>query len=299
MKVIRPLAIDAAKVISTTAVETHEVWTSGKTFAKGEEVIYDETIYESLIDANLGKRPDTHPDDWLALGATNKMRMFDLQVNTQTVAQGSLTVKFSPGKVFNAVAFLNLVGKSANLTVWDSPGGAVVYTSEVSLDNSSLKVIDWYTYFFEDFDFRSEAIFQDIPPYHAGVIEVTLTSGEEVAIGSTSVGTLIDLGSTQYGLNFGIRDYSVKKFDDDFGTVTFLERAFSKRLTANLLIPNEKLNYVSRTLQDLRAVPTLYIGTDCDPKYSVTAVFGFVKDWNIEVQYHNHSLISIEISGLI
>lgn len=301
MKVIRPIIIDAAKVISSSAVEDHEVWDSGKTFAKEDRVFFSETIYESLVDANVGKQPDTHPNDWLVVGASNKMSMFDLQVNTQTKAQETLTVAFAPGKNFDAVAFLNLAGRYVNLTVYDELGGRIVHTDEADLDNSSLNVIDWYTYFFEDFDFRSEVIFQNIPPYLTGVVEVTVNSsvGEPAAIGSTSVGTMIDLGSTQYGLNFGIRDYSVKEFDNDFGTVKFVERAFSKRMSSNLLIPNQRLNYIAKTLQDLRAMPTVYIGTDCDPKYAITAVFGFVKDWNVEIPYYDHSLISIEISGLI
>ena len=301
MKVIRPITIDAAKVVSSSAVEDHEVWDSGKTFAKEDRVVFSETIYESLIDANVGKQPDTHLNDWLAVGASNRMSMFDLQVNTQTKAQETLTVAFAPGKSFDSVAFLNLAGRLVNLTVYEAPGGRVVHTDEADLDNSSLNVINWYTYFFEDFDFLSEVIFQNIPPYSTGVVEVIVSSGagELVAIGSTSVGTMIELGSTQYGLNFGIRDYSIKEFDNDFGTVKFVERAFSKRMTSNLLIPNQRLNYIAKTLQDLRAVPTLYIGTDCDPKYAVTAVFGFIKDWNVEIPYYDHSLISIEISGLI
>ena len=301
MKVIRPITIDTPKVVSSSATEEYEVWVSGKTFAKGGRVVFSEIVYESLLDGNLGKQPDTHPNDWLAAGASNKMSMFDLQVNTQTKAQETLTVKFAPGKPFDAVAFLNLVGKHANLTVRDGVGGQVVYTADTDLDNNSLKVINWYTYFFEDFDFRSEVIFQNIPPYSTGVVEITLSSGtgEPVAIGSTSVGTITDLGSTQYGLSFGIRDFSVKEFNSDFGTVKFVERAFSKRMNANLLIANERLNYITNVLQSLRAVPTLYIGTDCDPKYTVTAVFGFVKDWNVEIPYYNHSLISVEINGLI
>lgn len=300
MKVIRPIDITAAKVLSSTATEEYAPYNDTTTYNTGDKVVDSENIYEALKDNVTGKTPATSPTDWLLIGASNKMSMFDLQVSTQTKAQETLTVEFAPGSPFDVVAFLNVVGRQANLKVRDDVGGQIVYEADTDLDNSALMVNDWYTYFFEDFDFRTEVIFQDIPPYALGVVEITLTggSGETVAIGATSVGTVVELGSTQYGLSFGIRDFSVKEFNNDFGTVKFVERAFSKRMNANLLIPNERLNYVTNVLQNLRAVPTLYIGTDCDPKYTVTAVFGFVKDWNIEIPYYNHSLISIEISGL-
>ena len=146
---------------------------------------------------------------------------------------------------------------------------------------------------------KTEAVFYNIPPYNSGVVEVTITapSGHLVAIGSCSVGTVIDIGSTQYGLNYGIRDYSLNK-TDEFGNTEFVERAFSKRMSMTLFIPNSRLNYVTNTLQSLRAIPTVYIGVD-DTQYQGTIVFGFLKDWNIEIAYPNHSLISAEVNGLI
>ena len=161
---------------------------------------YSDKIYESLIAGNLNKQPDTNPNNWLDLGASNKTAMFDLQVNTQTTATTSLTVSFKPGSSFNAVSFLNLIGNMISITVKDSPTGAVVYTETINLDNSVNTVLDWYTYFFEDFDIRTEVVFQNIPPYVNGVIEVIISgsTGAPVAIGACSVGTMIELGDTQY-----------------------------------------------------------------------------------------------------
>lgn len=262
-------------------------------------MFYSDKIYESLIASNLNKQPNTSPNDWLDLGASNKTAMFDIQVNTQTTATTSLTVSFQPGSSFNAVSFLNLIGNTISITVKDSPAGSVVYTETVNLDNSVDNVIDWYTYFFEDFDIRTEVVFQNIPPYVNAVIEVTISAstGDTVAIGTCSVGTTIELGDTQYGLSYGIRDYSIKE-TDEFGNTRFIQRAFSKRMSPNLMVPNTRLNYISKILENLRATPTVYIAVD-DPKYGGTVVFGFLKDWNIEISYPNHSMLSIEVDGLI
>lgn len=299
MKVIRPIQITASKVISSTAVEEYGAWSNATTYAEGDRVIYNNKIYESVVASNLNKQPDTNPTSWLFVSADNKMSMFDLQVNTQTTAMDTLTVVFKPGKSFTALAFLNIIGVSISVVVRDGVGGAVVYSNTVSLDNSSISVVDWYTYFFEDFDFFTEAVFQNIPPYNDGVVEVSISGnvGSLVAIGACTVGTVIELGDTQYGANYGIRDYSVNE-TDQFGNTEFVERPFSKRMNALLYTPNERLNYVTKTLQGLRAVPTVYIGAE-DPKYQGTIIFGFLKDWNIEINYPNHSMISTEVMGLI
>ena len=299
MKVIRPIQITPDKILSSTATEIHSVWSSSTTYAIGAKVVYGNKIYESLIASNLNKQPDISATSWLDLGANNKTAMFDIQVNTQTTATTSLTVVFQPGASFNSLAFLNLIGNSITVTIKDSPSGSVIYTKTANLDNSSINVIDWYTYFFEDFDSLSEVVFQDIPPYGNAVIEMTITTGTGalVAVGACVVGTMIELGDTQYGLNYGIRDYSIKS-TDEFGNTRFVQRAFSKRMSPTLMVANERLNYVGKTLENLRAVPTVYIAVD-DPKYNGTIVFGFLKDWNIEINYPNHSMISVEVDGLI
>ena len=298
MKVIRPITITPAKVLSSTATEVYSEWSSAITYNTGDRVIYVDNIYESLKANNLNKIPKDTPTDWLLVGATNKMSMFDTQVMSQTTETETLSVSFAPGSTFNTIAFLNIQGNVISASVKDAPGGTEVYSESIQLDNSTESVIDWYTYFFEEFDYRSEVVFSGIPPYATGVVDVTITSGagEVVAIGSTSVGSVIDLGDTQYGLNYGIRDYSVKE-TNEFGNTKFAVRAYSKRMSPVLMTANTRLNYVTKTLENLRATPTVFIGTD-DPKFPTT-IYGFLKDWNLEISYPNHSMISIEVDGLI
>ena len=298
MKVIRPITITPAKVLSSTATEVYSEWSNATTYNIGDRVVYVDNIYESLKANNLNKIPKDTPTDWLLVGATNKMSMFDTQVMSQTTATETLSVSFAPGSTFNTVAFLNLKGNTISVKVRDKVGGSVVYSASQELANNSDMVIDWYAYFFADFDFRSEAVFLEIPPYPSGVVEVEISSGDRqvVAIGSTSVGSVIDLGDTQYGLNYGIRDYSVKE-TNEFGNTKFAVRAYSKRMSPVLMTANTRLNYVTKTLENLRATPTVFIGTD-DPKFPTT-IYGFLKDWNLEISYPNHSMISIEVDGLI
>lgn len=297
MKVIRPIQITPEKILSSTATEIYPAWSSTTTYALGEKVVYSNRIYESLIASNLNKQPNTNPTAWLDIAPSNKTAMFDNQVNTQTKATTTFTTVFQPGSAFNTVSFLNLKGTSVSLIVKDAPSGNIVYSQTANLDGTVIE--DWYAYFFEDFDIRTEVIFSNIPPYVGGVVEVSITTaiGSEVAIGSSVVGTLIDIGLTQYGLGYGIRDYSVKE-TDEFGNTKFVERAFSKRMSPNIFVENNRLNYVAKTLEKLRATPAVFIATE-DSRFEGTIIFGFLRDWNIEISYPEHSMLSAEIEGLI
>lgn len=297
MKVIRPIEITPAKILSSSATEIYSAWNSATTYVDGDKVLYNNRIYESLLDSNIDKQPDTDPTSWLDIAPSNKTAMFDSVVNTQTTATASLTVTFQPGVTFDSLAFLNINGNAINVQVKSSPSGSVVYNQTISLDNT--QIFDWYGYFFADFDFRTEVLFQNIPPYTTGTIIVTITggSGSTVAIGNSTVGSLVDIGGTQYGLNYGIRDYSTKE-TDLFGNIKIVQRAFSKRMSPTIFVDNMRLNYVSKALESLRSTPTVFIATD-DSRFEGTIILGFLKDWNIEINYPTYALISAEIEGLI
>ena len=297
MKVIRPIEITPAKILSSTATEAYSAWSAATTYAVGDKVLYSNRIYESLIAGNLNKQPDTNITSWLDIAPSNKTAMFDNVVNTQTTATTSLTVTFQPGVIFNSIAFLNIQGGSINVQVKTAPSGTLVYDQTINLDNTF--IFDWYDYFFGPYDLRTEVLFQNIPPYTDGTITVTIPAiaGNPVAIGNSTVGSIVNLGGTQYGLNYGIRDYSIKE-TDTFGNIKIVKRAFSKRMSPTVFVENMRLNFVTKVLEDLRSTPTVFIATD-DARFAGTIILGFLKDWNIEINYPTYSLISAEVEGLI
>ena len=78
---------------------------------------------------------------------------------------------------------------------------------------------------------------------------------------------------------------------------TFVRRDFSKRLTARLMLPNTQINRVQRVLADLRAQPAIWVTSDV-PDLAPLTVYGFFRDFNIEVAYPTESFCSLEIEGL-
>lgn len=296
MKVIKPITFTSGMLLSSNATETIANYAAGTTYAKDAEVNYANSIYVSLSAGNTGNQPDISPTFWIRKSANNKYSMFDEFVNTQTTRVSSLVVDVAPGSVFNSLALFNLSGaNSLNITVKDGVAGPTIYNTTFSLDDTV--VIDWYMYFFEPYDIKSEIIIQDIPPYSTGVITATLTGSGTVGVGNFVFGNIYTLGLTQYGASGGIRDYSVKQVNA-YGITTFVQRAFSKRMDANLYVNQGDLRFVSKLLEDIRAVPVVWVGSDSSD-YDVLTVFGYYRDFNIEITYPSYSLCRLEVEGLV
>ena len=129
---------------------------------------------------------------------------------------------------------------------------------------------------------------------------MTLSSGSAVAIGEFLVGTVYSLGENalEHGATIGIIDYSRKDTDPDTGLTTFVQRAYSKRMSGQFLLENGSISGVQKILSSVRAVPSVYIGSE-DTDYSALIVYGFYRDFSIDIAYPTHSFCRIEVEGLI
>lgn len=295
MNVIRPIAFEGSQLISTNATESVSAWASGTTYAVGALALYSNRIWESLQAANTNQQPDISPAWWTDVGPSNQRAMFDSQVSTATTRATPLTVTVAPGVGVNSLALLGLDATSVTVTVTDGAAGPTVYSRTVSLDDT--QIVDWLAYFFEPYDFRSQLVLTDLPMYGGARITASITAGAgTVACGTMTYGNVYELGDSQRGASAGIRDYS-KKETDEFGTTTFVVRAFSGRMEAQLLVPQARLNFVHRLLAALRATPCVWIGSDRSDLQPLT-VFGFYRDFNLDIAYPNYSLCRLEIEGL-
>lgn len=295
MKLIKPHDfVYGTNLVSTTATETYTTWSSGTTYALADRKVYGLYVYESLQASNLNHQPDTSPTWWVLVGPNNKFAMFDLATSTATTKASPLTVVLDTGAI-NSLAFIGLIGTEVTVSMTDGAGGPTVYTNTIDLNDNSL-VVDWYTYFFSPFVQLGDVVLTDLPPYNNARVTILLTGGGTVEIGELIYGLIYDLGSTEYGATVGIIDYS-RKNTDEFGTTTFIERAFSKRMTATFMLDNNQMNFVQRLLSSVRATQCVFIGSE-DADYAPLVVYGFYKDFTINIQYSTKSYCSLEIEGL-
>lgn len=298
MKVIKPITVTDAMILASNAVEAYAAWSAVTSYSKDQIVDYGTFYYISLVNTNLNHLPDEVGSTyWAVVSPDNKHAMFDGQVSTTTTSTSPLTVTVATG-IVNSVALIGLVGSSVTIEVTDGGASPEVYSRTVNLDGTI--ILDWYMYFFEPFVQLAEVVLTDLPPYLNAEVTMTLTSGGSVAIGELIFGTVYTLGveGTEQGATVGIIDYSRKDTDPDTGVTTFTRRAFSKRMSGQFLVANNQINGVQRILADIRAVPSVFIGSE-DADYAPLVVYGFYRDFSIDIAYPTKSWCRIEVEGLV
>lgn len=301
MELIRPVKMTPDMIVSTTAVNTEQEWTSSDTYTKGERRIYNgnrgPSVYQSAIDGNKDNQPDKSPDEWVRVGPTNQWALFDGSASTLSKSEDGFEISFIPGEMVDSLAFFEVKGTEITVSVTIDPDDEVVFERTILLLNDAM-IVDWYAYFFEPFDFIRDGLIKDIPPYGStATIHVRIEGVGETGVGEIVIGTLTEIGETEHGASHGIRDYSRAK-EDDFGNVHLQQGAWAKRADFSVFVDKARHRYVSRVLTELRSVPTVFIGSD-DPDYEPLILFGFIKDWRNAVNYPTKSLINLDIQGLI
>ena len=303
LSLMKPVALTTVMLTSSTAPETdYTAWSSATTYALGVRCISTTThrIYESLIAGNINKDPTDINNRvgatpvWLDVSATNKYKMFDDQVASQTSVSSPLTVVLNPG-FCNSVVLLGLDSEAIDLVVKDAPGGSTIKSYSGSLEGST--PYDYYEYFFSPFLPLTDFILSDIDPYSNMEITVTLTKATgNVACGMLQVGDLVPLGMTQYGAKAKPKTYSYIKIND-YGENEIIRRKKAKDLTATAWLKLEDANNVLEAIGSMLDVPCIVICSDL-PDYSGLRSFGLVSG-EISYDHPQDCLLSISVNGLI
>ena len=297
MLLIRPQTIAPGSpiVTSTNVVESVAAYAGGTTYGLGDTGRYNYRIYESLQASNTGHQPDLTASAtwWLDIGPANQWAMFDLINGTVSTATGSIDITLTLTGRVDSVALFNVSGASSVRVVVSTVADGTVYDVTTSMTSTS-GINDWYSYFFEDIVLLDTFFKTALPLYPNPIVRIVIT-GATVTCGTVVVGQSKNLGKTLHdGAAVGITDYS-RKETDDFGNYTLVERAFARRGSFQLRLPRASVDEVQRILSDYRATPAVYAATT---EYSSTQIFGFFREFNIEIDRPLESLCSIEIEGL-
>lgn len=304
ISIVEPVTITDSMVVSSNLSEAdYPEWIGGSpatTYGLGDRVILSSThkIYESLQAANTNKNPVTETAWWIEVSPTNKWKAFDTSSTTQTLATGisppSISYEFELGQAVNCVAFLNVSSCNTIEVVMTDPVYGIVYDETVSLARIPL-TSDWWAWFFGQRREKNQYVALDLPSYPNATITVTLDGTPTLGVGIIMFGQQqsFSLGM-QYGARLGIQDYS-RKETNDFGDTVFVVRAFAKRATYDVFLENEELDQFQNYLSSIRATPCLWVGSN---QYEATTVFGFYKNFDILLNYPNHSECSLDIEGL-
>ena len=312
MKAIKPISITDAMLTSSNVTENdYTEYIPGTIYGVGDLVIITTVgihkVYESLRAANHNNYPPSNLTGgnpyWLEVGATNRWKMFDYLVQSQTENTSVIKVVLAPGESINSIALLHLDASSVRITMTD-PVAAVVYDKTILLSASEIVLWETLTVWSAEYIWQGGvyndlvekvALKTDLPNYpNASLTIIIASSGVTAKCGVLVIGNYIDLGNTRYSPAAGIRDYSIKEADD-YGNFTILERAYSKRVSVSFFMDTSEHSRVLRFLTHYRATALVWILSEM---YNLTIAYGFYKSFSISVPNLTHSECDIEIEGL-
>jgi len=252
--------------------------------------------------SNTGNYPPTDllrdtPLWWSKISSTNRWKVFDNIVGSQTEQADLISISITPGMI-EAIAFLNLDASSITVTMTDPVEGEV-YNETINLvmtDSRGISLIyDWYSYFFGTSPKTTDAVKLDLSPYPSATVAIAISNPDLTAkVGGIVVGQAGDLGVSRYGTILSITDYSTKSADAD-GNLSIEEKAYSKRMSVPMRLSNSVRDEVFRVLAQYRATALVWVNSE---DYASEIIFGFYKDFSIVVKYLTYSDCEIEIEGL-
>lgn len=300
MKIVKPTPMAVEKLVSSSVPEDDApAWVSTASYSLGSEVVHKNRVWEALTEVPAGVEPGNEtvtvesPAKWLNREATNRWKMFDDKVGSQTKGQGIIEVSIVPGEVVNAIALFNVDARSVTVRMIDSYEGEVYRRTVILVDTGA---DDWYGWFFDPMPKRRELVLLDLPAYGTATIIVEIENlVGEAAVGHFVLGTQSDIGVAQYGTSVGITDFS-RKERDDYGNPILIRRAFSKRAEFDVWLETRRVSAIQRLLASLRSEPTVWIG---EQKFEETIIFGFYRDFDITISGPTVSDATITVEGMV
>ncbi len=295
--IINPVIITDSMLIASDVPETdYPVYSSGTTYNLGDRVIKTSThkIYQSLQAANTGNDPETSLTWWVEVSATNRWKMFDKSITTQTAQASSMSYQIRVGRAVNSLAVLNITeGETVRVRVID-PTYGTVYDKTINISRKPLQS-SWWQWYFGERRAQTQATFLDMPTYPQADIYVDITGSTNLAIGVMIMGTPRSFGvGVQVGIRMGIQDFS-RKERNDFGDIIFVERPYARRASFSLYLNSNEVDTFHTYLSDIRATPCLWIVSEL---YKTLVIYGFYKTFDIVIPYPTYSDCELELEGL-
>lgn len=305
MNVTLPLEVTPERLLSSTVPDAdasagESLWNAATNYAAGALVVRVETRrrYECIVPGVNSTPPESAPDRWLEMGASNQNAMFDYNSDQATEAASPLTVVLKPGKRIDSV-YLDGV-RAHQLTATLRVGGAVVYGPQVRNMNGR-RTRSWSQYFFGEFNFIDAVVLQDLPLYANAELEITLTrAGGPVRCARLVVGRKEHIGQAEWSPVSDVLDFS-KIERDDWGNAQ-LRPARTVPITQQRLVLDTPLIsgvYELRSSLQGKAAVWSALG-DCteSPYFRPLLLFGIFRRMRMDISNLHFVYIDLDLEGL-
>ena len=282
----------AAGLIYSNVPITEQAYSVDTTYAK-DAVVYDPVTHlthKSMLDSNKGNAL-SDPSKWTKGVAANRWKMFDELNNTQTENPEEILIVLSPGVIGEGLFLGNVVADEVRLSQ-TAPAEGVVYREVGSMVASSggSSFFDWC---FRPAYNKDYFITQSMLPYADALVTISIRRRGGIAkCGMCQIGPIDDFGPSLYGLSAEGKDYSSTLFQVD-GTSETIYRPYAKRMSVDVRVDNNEIDYIQQRLFQLRQRLIVWIGGP----YGATAVCGRYESFKIVIPGLLKSDMSLQIGG--
>jgi hypothetical protein len=242
-------------------------------------------IPDDIVSTNVppdAVTPD-NPEDEL------RYQMFAPISNGLTASATNIVVEIHPTERWNAVMLFNVAADQLIASIVNGPTWSVTQT---------LRYADPLTPALPTQpDVYLETPDVDPATHPNATLRVTLSNAvpRPVACELLAVGWRVAVGTTLYGTEAGITDYS-RKDRDTFGNVTLIERGYSDTVRYRFAIASDTIAAARQFLASRRALPTGYLGAE---SALATFVFGLYQDFAIPIENHNVSVAELTVDSVV
>lgn len=290
MKIINPNSF--ILVDSTVPDTTYAQWDINTSYAAGAYVSLSSNHGEyQALTSNVGKTPQLNPTDWKFLGTTNRWKMFDQFLNTQTSKESEFTTTVSS---YDAkVIFLgNITADTVQIQIKDNALGSIIEDKTFSLINEPT---DWLMYFYNDVTYVKRNIIYERTTLNRDVsIIITAKSSTVARVGIFIVGSIYSIGTTQWNFKLSSLDYSTVATDTASGATYLQKGNYAKLLDGQLFIKTIGSDAVYSVLVSAQGTPVVFYDQP-----EITLLYGFIKTFDMTIVSPIETRVDIKLQGLI
>jgi hypothetical protein len=206
VRVIPPIDIDDAKLTSSSVPEDdYAEYSASADYNVGDRVIVTtgvHRIYECQSSGTTGVYPPDNLVTWSQVGSTNRWKMFDTLVGTQTEQSESIVVTIAGGQRFNSLA-LQMVSATTVRVQISITGGSYIYDQTYDMTDYT-EMSDFNQFLFSYEREKKTLVITDLPTHSSASIKVTISKPNGTAkCGLFVIGYQIPIGQLKYGYKIG------------------------------------------------------------------------------------------------
>ena len=300
MKILFPQAFTLT--YSNISNSSYSDWNASTAYAIGAQVYLPDNYgeYKCLV-ANTGVDPRTsiyeatkNPSGkWLFLGTTNKYKMFDKYLTSQSVRNGNITVEMLAYES-QAIYLGNLDAKSVTIQVIDNNTYQVIETFTKNLIRD---VTDWLDYYFGDWidNRKTQFVYERTTATRNISLIIEINNGSSDAkCGIFCCGKVKEVGLTKWGVSVGALDYSTVATDTSTGDTSLLEGNYARTLDIDIFTYTANAMALDKILNDARGKGVVFMAGYSDD----LLVYGYKQKHSTVMSGPVETIITVNIIGL-